>query len=237
MTTHFTSTPVKAALACLALFGASQASAQTITGQVTSLAGAGAFTVAANVTNLTFSEGGSPAYGGAGVLICLEPTAGFPTLPSTRTYDVVGAESVINATGFAARTEALIEWSIDTYYGAFLAGTIQGFSLNQLLWELTVDFNGTAGSLNGLAGSIIQSPSIGPEYPSMLANLQASYASIPDSYQSTLYDVHYLTDKDPAYQNMALITSVTAVPEPSTYLMMFGGIGALVFWRRRQAAR
>jgi hypothetical protein len=27
------------------------------------------------------------------------------------------------------------------------------------------------------------------------------------------------------------------VPEPSTYLMMFAGVGALMVWRRRNAAR
>jgi hypothetical protein len=216
------------------MLAASQASAQTISGNLTSLAGAGIFTVAANVSNLTFVEGGSPAYGGAGVLVCLEPTAGFPILPSTHTYDVVGAGSVVNATGFAARTGALIEWAVDNYFGAFQSGAIQGFSFNQLLWELSVDYNGTLASLNDSAGAIIKSPSIGPEFPAMLANLKSSYASIPDTYEATSFSVHFLTDKDPYYQNMALITAVPAVPEPSTYLMLFAGVGAMMVWRRRQ---
>jgi len=235
-TTKF-SMPARAALACLTLLGAGQTMAQTISGTITSIAG-DAYSISANIANMTFAQGGSAAYGGSGVVFCIEPSAAFPARPSTHTYDVVGAATVIAATStFANRTEALVNWVVDHYYTSFVNQSITSYSFNQMLWELTGDYDGTLASLSSSAGHIQTVASLGPQFPTMLDDLKGAYASINDTYRSTSFSVHFLVDKDSAYQNMALVTPVPAVPEPSTYLMMFGGVGALMVWRRRRVQR
>ncbi|HEY9239489.1 MAG TPA: PEP-CTERM sorting domain-containing protein [Burkholderiaceae bacterium] len=231
------SSATRTALACVALFGAGQTMAQTITGTITSIAG-DAYSVSANITNLTFAQGGSAAYGGAGVVFCIEPSAAFPERPSTHTYDVVDAASVINApASFAGRTEALVNWVVDQYYASFINQSITSYSFNQMLWELTGDYDGTLASLSSTAGTTRTVASLGPQFPTMLDELKGAYGSIDDAYRSASFSVRFLVDQDGAYQDMALVTPVPAVPEPSTYLMLFGGIGALMVWRRRQAQR
>ena len=82
MTTFNTSwITVRAAVAGLALFGASQSMAQTISGQVTDWVSNGGY--AANIKNLTFSQGGTAAYGGTGVVVCIDPFTEFPAPPAT----------------------------------------------------------------------------------------------------------------------------------------------------------
>jgi hypothetical protein len=234
MTTFNTSSiTVRAAVAGLALFGASQSMAQTITGTVTDWVSDGGY--AATIKNMTFATGGS-AYGGAGVVVCIDPFTDFPALPSTHTYDVVGAASVITASSaYAGRAEALIDWTIDHYYTAFVNNTVSGYAFNQVLWEITQDFTGTLASLSTTTGQIFDDGTNGTDYRNMLTSLKNSYASISDTYRSTSFSVHFLSDHNTAYQDMVLVTP--AVPEPSTYLMMFAGVGALMVWRRRNAAR
>lgn len=227
------SVPLRAIVAGLAVFGAGQSMAQVVTGQLTDTAGSGSG-YAAYIQNLTFS-GGSTAYGGAGVVVCIDPFNAFPDpLPSTHSYDVVGAGAVISAApAYAGRTEALIDWVIDRYYAGFLNGSISSYGFNQVLWELTTDYTGTLASLSTTGGDIYGTR---PEYLSMMTGLKNSYASISDSYRSIAYTTTFLVDRatDNQYQNMVL---VTAVPEPSTYLMMFAGVGALMAWRRRSGSR
>ncbi len=229
-TTKFPS-PVRGALACVALFGASHAMAQSVTGQLTDYVSDTGY--AAVIENLSFSQGGS-AYGGSGVVICIDAFYDFPPVPSTRTYDVVGAASVIGAAPtYANRAEALIDWVIDRYYTSFVANTIDGYAFNQVLWEITADFDGTRASLNSTAGDIYTAAP--NDYSTMMSSLLASYSSISDAYRSTRYSTTFLIDRNSSYQDMVLVTP--AVPEPSTYLTMFAGMGALMVWRRRNAQR
>jgi hypothetical protein len=228
--------PVRTALARLAIFGAGQTMAQTITGQLTT--GVSSDGYAANIKNLTFSQGGS-AYGGTGVVICIDPFSEFPVLPSTHTYDVVGAASVMNASStYANRAEAMIDWVVDHYYTSFVNQTMSGYAFNQALWEITIDYNGTAASLSSSAGQVYKDPAQnwGPEFPSMVTALKAAMASSTwsDSYRSSTFSTTFLVDRNSTYQNMVL---VTPVPDPSTYLMMFAGVGALLVWRRRGSSR
>lgn len=236
MTTRLNSSvALRTAVACLAIVGASQTMAQTIKGQLTGKVSSDGW--AASMKSITFAGGTTPAYGGAGVVVCIDPFNEFPGLPSTRTYNVVGAASVVAASAtYANRAEAMIDWVVDRYYTSFINQTISGYAFNQALWEITTDYNGTAASLSSSAGSIYKDPAQnwGVEFPSMVTALKTAMASSTwsDSYRSTAFSTTFLVDKatDKHYQNMVLIT---AVPEPSTYLMMFAGIGALMAWRRR----
>ncbi len=235
MTKRITSSlPVRSAVACLALFGASQSMAQTVSGQLTAEAGNGSG-YAAYVQNLTFS-GGSSAYGGAGVLVCIDAFSEFPALPSERTYDVVGAASVVESATYANRSEALIDWVVDNYFTSFLDSTVSAYAFNQVLWEITADYDGTLASLSSSSADGGYIYGARTDYISMLDSLKSAYSSIPDSYRSSTFTTTFLVDQatDQQYQNMVL---VTAVPEPSTYLMMFAGVGALMAWRRRSAKR
>jgi hypothetical protein len=237
-----TSMPMRSALACLALLGAGQAMAQNITGQLTG--GVSSDGYAATMTNITFSGGTTPAYGGAGVVVCIDPFGEFPAIPSTHTYSVQSTAATVIAAGstYVNRAEAMIDWVIDHYYTQFVNQSISGYAFNQTLWEITTDYNGTAASLSSTSGTIYKDPAQnwGPEYPTMLTALKNAMAQSTwsDSYRSTTYSTTFLKDLGtadagwPRYQNMVL---VTAVPEPSTYLMMFAGVGALMFWRRRNA--
>ncbi len=242
MTAFTTSSmPVRTALACLAVFGASQSMAQTITGQITSQVSSDGY--AATMNNITFSGGTTAAYGGAGVLVCIDAFGDFPAIPSTHTYSVLStAATVIAAPTYTNRAEAMIDWVIDNYYTRFVDQTISGYAFNQALWEITTDYTGTAASLSSTAGQIYKdtTQNWGPEYPGMITALKTAMAQTTwsDSYRSSTYTTTFLADLAaapagyPRYQNMVL---VTAVPEPSTYLMMFAGVGALMAWRRRSA--
>jgi hypothetical protein len=228
MTTKIASSmPVRTAVACLALLGAGQSMAQTLTGNVTNREGNGGW-----IADITFATGSSSVYGATGVIACIEPGADFPALPSTHTYDVVGAAGVINASAtYANKADALMNWVVDHYYTQTLAWNIDGQDFNQVLWEITQDFTGTASSMAFNAGAV---QSTRADYRTMLSELKNAYSTISDTYRSSTFQVHYLVDRDTRYQNMIL---VTAVPEPSSYLMMFAGVGALLVWRRRSGAR
>lgn len=228
MTTKIASSvSVRTALASLALLGSTQTMAQTLMSEVGDRVANGGY-----IANVSFATGSSSVYGANGVLACIEPGAAFPEPNSLHTYDVVSVASVIDAPAqFAARTDALVNWVVDNYYTDTLAWSIDGHDFNQILWELTQDYDGTLASLNFNQGEI---QSTRTDYRSMLAELKNAYSSIGDTYRSTTFSVHYLNDRDERYQNMLL---VTAVPEPSTYLMMFAGVGALMAWRRRSHSK
>lgn len=224
MTTKF-NTMTRTAVACLAVFGASQTMAQTLTGTITSNVGTSGF-----IGNISFATG-STIYGASGVIACIELAAEFPPLGSTHTYDVAPITSVVDVPGAGAKTEALLNWAIDSYYPGVLDASIGGEAFNRVLWELTEDHDGTVGSLSIATGEMTGSST--GQYASMLSDLREAYSSISTSYRSDSFSVRFLVDRNQTYQNMALIT--TAVPEPSTYLMMFAGMGALMAWRRRSA--
>ncbi len=225
MTTKIkSSTTLRTAVACLAVFGASQTMAQTLTGTVTDRVGNGGY-----LANISFATG-STIFGATGVIACIELGALFPELPSLHTYDVAPITSVVDVPAAAAKTEALMNWVVDTYYERVLSWNIGGEAFNRVLWELSEDYDGTLASLSISSGEMQGSPS--GQYASMLSELRSAYSSISTSYRSDSFTVRYLVDRNQTYQNMALIT---AVPEPSTYLMMFAGVGALMAWRRRSA--
>lgn len=220
------SVSIRAALACLAALGAGQTMAQTLTGTVANRVGNGSY-----IANITFATG-STIYGAAGVIACIELGADFPTLPSVHTYDVAPITSVVDVPAAAAKTEALMNWVVDTYYDRVVSLNIGGDAFNRMLWELTEDHDGTLGSLSITTGEMRSGDPSG-QFATMLSELKGAYSSISSSYRSDSFSVRYLVDRNTTYQNMALIT--TAVPEPSTYLMMFAGMGALMVWRRRGA--
>lgn len=225
MTHKFASTvSVRAAIACLALLGAGQTMAQTLMSEVKDDVANGGW-----IANISFATGSSSVYGANGVIACIEPGAAFPEVNSLHTYDVVGAAGVINASAtYANKADAMMNWVVDHYYAQTLAWNSDGQDFNEVLWEITQDFSGTASSLSFNSG-LVQSTRT--DYRTMLSALKTAYSSISDTYRSSTFQVHYLVDRDTRYQNMLLITP--AVPEPSTYLMMFAGVGALMAWRRR----
>ena len=193
----------------------------------------------ASITNMTFSNGAS-AFGGSGTIICIDPSTDFPKLDSSHSYNIVDMASVISAKPAAApKAQAVINWLFDNYYSADMLSTTanfnSGYGFNQALWEMTTDFDGTAGSLSSSKGSIFYNGS--NSYLSIMSALQANFASIPTSYTSTKFELQFLSDENKKYQNMVLITP-SPVPEPSSYALLAVGLVAVYRFRRtRNAAR
>jgi len=188
----------------------------------------------ASITDMTFSNGAS-AFGGSGTIICIDPSTDFPEANSPHAYNIVDMASVIRAAPAAApKAQAMVNWLFDNYYATDMlspaANFNSGYGFNQALWEVTTDFNGTAGSLNSSKGSIYYNGS--NSYLSIMSALQANFASIPDSYTSKQYSLQFLSDSNNTYQNMVLVTAAP-VPEPATYALIALGLIAIYGLRKR----
>lgn len=205
------------------------ASPITITGVTGDRLSSGFTTTA---SSLEYTSGGSgEAFGGSGVLFCLDIYTHFPDANSLQTYNVV--DGIATHPAALPRALDLYNWVYDQYYaGIFLNpngdNNNEAYGFNAVFWEIRHDFDGSLQSLDAHAGTIKVANYA--EYVKILDSLKT--ADIAIGYRSKDVDMFFLDDQDPYYQDMMLITprsnDPSQVPEPgSLALVAMGGLAWL----------
>jgi hypothetical protein len=176
-------------------------------------------------------------------VICIDAHAHYPSFGSAHHYNTSdSAQAAMRYTDAdAGQTTSLLHYALDHYFapmrdGAF--GPFSGHALNQLMWELTSDFDGSVNSLSTTAGAIYVDPGQSL-FHIALDDLRANFDSIVAGYRSSTYDVWFLVDNDSSYQSLMMISEREGneVPLPSTAALMLAGGLALVLRKRRQPQR
>ena len=178
-------------------------------------------------------------------VFCISPSAHWAGAGATHQYQLGDsfAPFVYESAG-AAKATGLLNYVVDHYYAPLMSGAYGAYSgsgFNEAVWELTSDFNGQLNSLDTSKGGTYaddtDSPANTALYTSIINDLRQNFDAIPASYRSAQYDVQYLTESDPTYQSLGMVTekSVSPVPEPSSLaLMLAGGMGMTLCASRRK---
>lgn len=186
---------------------------------------------------------GSASLPDTAFIFCIDRFAYFPKAGSSHQYTLSDSfEQVMANPGAIDKATGLLHYVIDTYYEPFMTGsfgTSSGYGFNQVMWELTSDFNGARNSLNTSTGSINDRNAKYAIYTTIVRDLKQNFASISSDYRSEQYDIHFLHDVDTDYQSLAMVTdkALNEVPEPTSLaLMLAGGFGFAVRATRRKPA-
>lgn len=167
-----------------------------------------------------------------GVVFCIDGATHWQGAGNTHQFTVEQTLDFTVAQG-ADKALGLMNYVIENYWDTMLTtpawGPRPGYAMNMILWEITQDYDGTLESLDMLAGvgGLDENTAI---YEAAIADLRANHDSIPSSYRSTKYNLQFLVDSDPTYQDLLLISPV---PEPSSMALL--AIGGLALATRRRA--
>jgi PEP-CTERM motif len=219
--------PVSAVTLDNTLYGGG--SAATVVGSGVSSAGAftGSMSGAPGYSLLSSSN---PALAGVGFTFCVEINANivFGTNPN---YEIVNPNNgagygswvgSANASAIGHQIDQLMYLGLANVATAAPAQVAQSFAALQLaLWE-TIQDHSPGYSYSFVTGSFAATGAALPQASALLASLSASTPS----------PVHYYVLYDGSHQDLLAV----AVPEPSSYALMLGGlVGVLALARRRSS--
>jgi hypothetical protein len=203
-------------------------SATTVPGSgVTS---AGAFTgTMSGAPGFSLLSSSNPALAGVGFTFCVEINANI-VMGTNPNYEIVNPNNGLgysswvgsaNAAAISKQIDQLMYLGLANVAAAAPAQVATSFAALQLaLWETIQDFN-PGYSYNLTAGSFAASGAAMPQASALLASLSSSTPS----------PVHYYVLYDGSHQDLLAV----AVPEPSSYALMLGGLlGVLTIARRRR---
>lgn len=156
-------------------------------------------------------------------------------------YRFSDLSAAFDQTGGSAAGVALVHWLYDTYYETYFTtpgpDSEGAVAFQDVLWELELDFDGSAASLSWGAGfSPLSNPLYAP-HGAMLAGLQdrLNAPGFDADYRSATYGLAFAHDISQAFPNDQSLIISWVIPEPSTSLLL-GAMGALALRRRRVMA-
>ncbi len=158
------------------------------------------------MSDITFASGGSGTYGsGSAYFICADKHDHFPT-GRTDTWAVTETLDSLVHPAAAARATDLFNWVVNQYWNASVLATdpgLLGGQFQAVIWELQLDYDGTATSLSTGAGQVNVNAinyNNAAGYPSsyyveLMTALQSNYDSIPEGYRSNQFKISFVEDK------------------------------------------
>lgn len=166
------------------------------------------------------------------VVFCLDGTARWQGTGDRRSYSVETTLDYLMPQG-ADRALGIMNYIIENYFDSFVEDPIynnrSGYAVNATLWEFTTQYDGTFDSVS-MMGLMSEGTEAYLIYDTIFNDLKANYSSIASDYRSTKYNLQFLLDPDPVYQDLLMISPV---PEPSGALL-FGVAGVCALMRRRR---
>jgi hypothetical protein len=158
----------------------------------------------------------SDAAAGSFAAFCVEPTISFADNSQGFVSYTVG--------GFTGRTQTLLQGLYSSSYGSIANGTASDQfrgAFQMAVWEIVAETQPVL-SLNAGSGSFFAGAPLRSLGNGLLAQAEAYTGP-------ALYDIKRLSNDQ--WQDLMV---ATPVPEPSTWILMMGGIALLVWARKRQ---
>lgn len=153
-------------------------------------------------------------------------------------YRFSDLSAAFDQTGGSAAGVALVHWLYDTYYETYFTSPAPdsegAVAFQDVLWELELDFDGSASSLNWSDGFGPLATPLYPEHGLMLSGLQSrlSTPGFDADYRSAKYGLAFAEDISAGFPNDQSLLISWVIPEPSAALLL-GAVGTLALRRRR----
>lgn len=154
-------------------------------------------------------------------------------------YELSNLEDGFKNLAGASPGVALVHWLYDTYYETYFtsplpAGSHGAIAFQDILWELELDFDGTADSLDFTAGFEPTQNPIYDEHNAMLTGLQSRLGGgdFDTDYRSAKYGIALAKESSLDHVGDQSLIIAWAIPEPTTGLLLTA-VGALALRRRR----